>query len=57
MRILVSGLQEQKQNMIDDVGKHFKEFELKASEMKPLIGQSETVLQETRSIVDGALRP
>ena len=29
VRTLVSGLQEQKQNMIDDVGKHFKEFEVR----------------------------
>ena len=43
VRTLVSGLQEQKQNMIDDVDKHFKEFQEKTGEMRTLIVQSEAV--------------
>ena len=53
---LVSGLQEQKKNMIDEVEKHFTECQEKTEEMRTLIGQSEAVLQETRSIVDGAIK-
>ena len=38
------------------MGKHFKYLEIKTGEMKTLIGQSESVLQEMRSIFDGAIR-
>ena len=54
---MVSGLQEQKQNMIDDMSKHFKEIELKTGEMKTLIGQSETVLQDKGASLTVHLNP
>ena len=50
---MASELQVQKQNVIDGVDKQFKEFQEKSGEMKTLRDQSETVLQETRNVVDG----
>ena len=38
VRALVSGLQEQKQNMITDIEKHFSEFAVKTGEMREFIG-------------------
>ena len=42
--------------MIDGVDKQFMQFQEKSGEMKTLIDQSGSVLQETRSIVDGICR-
>ena len=56
VRSLVLELQAQKQNMIYFVDKQFKEFQEKSGEMKTLIGQSDAVLLETRSVVDGVIR-
>ena len=44
---LVAELQVQKQNMVDGVDKQFMEFQEKSGEMKALIDQSGTILQET----------
>ena len=55
-RAVITGFHYQKGAMIADIEKHLKEFQEKTGEMRTLIGQSESVLQETRNIVDGVIR-
>ena len=46
--------------MIADIEKHSRDFAVKSGEMRELIGQSESVLQQsldqTSTIMDGSLR-
>ena len=60
VRTLITGFEEQKRVMIGEIDAHFRDFDTKSGEMKVLIGQSETVLQQSlvqmNQIVDGALK-
>ena len=44
---LITGFEEQKRVMIGEIDAHFRDFETKSGEMKVLIGQSESVLQQS----------
>ena len=47
VRTLVGGFEDQKRVMITKIETHFRDFETKSGEMKVLIGQLESVLQQS----------